>query len=66
MTEDLTTLRTYVQKLRGEAQDRMRADRPRLWPRVSDQDFEAVVRALGDISLIEARAALARLEAEAQ
>lgn len=59
---DLTDLRATVRELRERAQGRMRADRRRLWPHVTDHDFDAVVIALGEISVVEARDALARLE----
>lgn len=59
-------LRIMAQALRQQAQGRMRADRWRLWPHVADVDFDAVVNALGEVSIIEAREALARMELEAK
>lgn len=59
---DLTELRETVRTLRERAQDRMRADRRCLFPHVKDHDFDAVVNAVGEISIVEARDALARLE----
>lgn len=58
-------LKATVQELRYSAQGRMRDDRERFWPNVSDQDFEAVLAALGEISIVEARLALTRLQEEA-
>ena len=62
----MTELREYVKKLRAEAQDRLRADRPRLFSHVPDEEFEGILNALGDISIFEARLALARIEKEKQ
>lgn len=67
MTDDdisFKDLQTTVRTLRRAAQGRMRDDRSRLWPHVSDHDFNAVLDALGEISILEARIALARLEVD--
>lgn len=61
----LEGLRATVQELRYSAQGRMRDDRPRFWPDVSDTDFEAVLVALGEVSIVEAREALTRMQEEA-
>jgi hypothetical protein len=60
----MTDLRKTVGILRDAAQRRIQTDRLRLWPAVSDRDFNAVVSALGEISVVEAREALARLQQE--
>ena len=57
-------LRETVRTLRPRAQGRIQADRARLWPHVTDHDFDAVVQAVGEISVVEAREALTRMEGE--
>ena len=57
-------LKKYVQKLRGEAQERLRADRIKLFPDVPDEDFEAFVNSVGDTSILEVRFALYKLQNE--
>lgn len=59
----LDELRTYVQASRETAQLALRLERQR-WPRVPDRDFDAVINALGEISVEEAFAALERLQSE--
>lgn len=61
---DLLKLRAYAQQLRADACTRLQADRQRLWPHVPDHEFEAIERAVGEISIFEARTALTRLEEE--
>lgn len=59
----LDDLKAIQRTLRVAAQGRLRDDRLRLWPTVTDHDFEAVVAALGEISVREAREVLTRLQA---
>jgi hypothetical protein len=61
MTE-LDELRVHVRDMRLSAIDRLCADVPTLWPDISGRILAAVIGALGEISVIEARAALARAQ----
>lgn len=67
MSDDMSLddFKTTVQTLRVAAQGRLRDDRLRLWPAVTDHDFAAIVNALGEISVVEARETLTRLQREA-
>jgi hypothetical protein len=62
--DDANELRTVVRDMRLSAIDRLCADVPKLWPRLSARTFAAVVGALGEISIIEAREALSRADTE--
>ena len=57
-------LKEYAAQLRKEAQNRLRADKERFFPHVPDEDFNAIVNAVGEITIIEARIALYKIEAE--
>lgn len=59
---NLTELRAVVRILQEQARGRIRADRARLWPHVTDDDFDAVVNAVGEVSVGEARDGLTRME----
>jgi hypothetical protein len=67
VTDDLLRqLRDNLALWREEARAAFHAERRARWPDVDDDDYAAVVRALGDISVDDARAALARLQRDAR
>lgn len=55
--KDLRALGDLVRAMKTSAAERLMLERDR-WPLVPEADFQAVVRALGDISVTEARLAL--------
>lgn len=63
-SDPLSTIRQTLKVWRAESIADLRSDRAKFWPSISDRDFGAIERALGDISVDEARASLWRLERE--
>lgn len=63
--DSMAELRALVRGMRHEAIDRLIADAPRLWPDISAKVFAAVLGAVGEISVVEARTVLQREQGEA-
>ncbi len=63
-TAELSELKQKVTTMRIAAQERIRDDAWR-WPHVQPNVLESVIGAIGEISVVEAREGLARLESEA-
>ncbi len=62
-TVEFLELQRKVKTMRESSQERIRDDAWR-WPHVKPNELESVIGAIGEISVVEAREALARIESE--